>query len=312
MSHPLLPDAILAPSLDGFALGPSLSPSARQAPPLPTQASPATTSPGVDSARARESLLDALNQLEAVLADDGDYAAPTLDYALPAGFRLSVVVPVYNEKATILKLLARVYALPIPMQILVVDDCSTDGTRDVLRLLEGIAEVHCLCKPRNEGKGAALRTGFEHATGDVVIVQDADLEYDPRDIPSVIRPIVENRADVVYGSRFLQQTSRGSSSLHQFGNHLLTGVSNLTTGLRISDMETCYKAFRRSVLATVPLRQNRFGFEPEVTAKIARRRLRLAEVPIRYHAREWTEGKKIGWRDAVNALYCIARYSVAD
>jgi glycosyltransferase involved in cell wall biosynthesis len=221
---------------------------------------------------------------------------------------LSVVIPVYNEEATLRTILARVCRVPIPKEIVIVDDCSTDTTPEILRTLEGTAGLRIICKVRNEGKGAALRTGFAAATGDVVLVQDADLEYDPRDYPRLIRPLIEGEADVVYGSRFLGEHPQDPSWLHRVGNGLLTRASNLFTGLRLTDMETCYKAFRRDVLRNLQICQNRFGFEPEVTAKLARRRARIVEVPITYAARNYAEGKKIGLKDACNAFYCIVRY----
>jgi len=263
-------------------------------------------------ATANEATLDVLESLAGALATDPDYVGESIDFQVPEGFRLSVVVPVFNERDTITRLLARVYSLPLPLEIIVVDDHSTDGTDEILRPFTRLSEFRCVFKQENEGKGAALRSGFQIATGDIVIVQDADLEYDPRDIPRVIRPILDGQADVVYGSRFVANTARGSSAVHQLGNRLLTLASNWTTGLPLTDMETCYKAFRRQALHAVPLRQNRFGFEPEFTAKVARRGLRVQEVPIRYMAREWQAGKKIGWKDAVNALYCIARYAILD
>jgi glycosyltransferase involved in cell wall biosynthesis len=235
-----------------------------------------------------------------------------LDYELPAGFRLSVVIPVYNEKATIMEVIARVHALPLCTEIIVVDDCSTDGTRGWLETLRGAPGLRLIFQPRNAGKGAALRTGFAAATGDVVVVQDADLEYDPRDIPAVIHPIVADEADVVYGSRFLGDEPQDESFCHRLINRVFTESSNLFTGLRLTDMETCYKAFRRDVLRELKLRQNRFGFEPEVTAKLARRKYRIAERRITYNARGYAQGKKIGIRDAFNALYCIVRYGIAD
>ena len=271
--------------------------------------------PADSAARERvDRTLDRLERLSDLLTLDESYDVPPLDYNLPADFRVSVVMPVYNEQATIRQILARVLAQPLPLELIVVDDFSTDGTRDVLRRLEqqNVDDLRIIFKTRNEGKGAALRTGFQHATGDVVLVQDADLEYDPRDILRLLAPIVEGDADVVYGSRFLSERPCGSSPVHRLGNGLLTMASNLMTGLRLTDMETCYKAFRRNVLRGLTIKQNRFGFEPEITAKIARRRQRVCEVPIRYHARDWEEGKKIGLADALNALYCIARYSWAD
>ncbi|MEX2174082.1 MAG: glycosyltransferase family 2 protein [Pirellulaceae bacterium] len=256
--------------------------------------------------------LDRLQELSDLLSLEEDYEPAKLDYELPRGFRLSVVIPVYNEQQTIRRVLARVAALPLPKEIIVVDDCSTDDTRRVLQSLDELRDVYLIFKPANEGKGAALRTGFRRASGDVVVVQDADLEYDPRDIVSLIKPIVQGQADVVYGSRFLGEQPQDTSLIHRLGNRLLTRVSNATTGLSITDMETCYKAFRRDVLRSFEIEQNRFGFEPEVTAKIARRKCRLVEVPITYTARSYAQGKKIGVRDLLSACYCIARYGLGD
>jgi len=233
-------------------------------------------------------------------------------HSIPATTRLSVVIPVYNEEATIRQVLENVSALPINKEIIVVDDASTDGTRAILTDYESRSGINVIFKPQNEGKGAALRTGFRRVTGDIVIVQDADLEYDPADILSVIRPIVDGHSDVVYGSRFLEGSRGCDSSIHRFGNACLTRLSNWFTGLEITDMETCYKAFRREVLASFEIRQPRFGFEPEVTARIARRKYRLCEVPIRYSPRGYAEGKKIGIKDLFSALYSIVRYGLAD
>jgi glycosyltransferase involved in cell wall biosynthesis len=235
-----------------------------------------------------------------------------LDYAPPQGFKLSIVMPVYNEEKTLREIVRRVKATPLPKEIILVDDCSKDGTRAILAELAEDPEIHVIYKPQNEGKGAALRTGFLHASGTAVIVQDADLEYDPRDIAAVVRPLALGECDVVYGSRFLQNTSRDSSLVHRFGNWFLTFASNVTTGLKITDMETCYKAFRREVLQGFTIQQNRFGFEPEVTAKIARRKHCIQEVPISYQARSYAEGKKIGIKDLFNALWCIVRYGWRD
>jgi len=207
---------------------------------------------------------------------------------------------------------ANVAALPLPKEIIIVDDASTDDTREVLSHYEPANGVDVICKPQNEGKGAALRTAFRRVTGDVVVVQDADLEYDPRDIMALVRPIVCGQADVVYGSRFLEGRPRGSSLLHRLGNGLLTKLSNWTTGLDITDMETGYKAFRREVLKDFEIKQHRFGFEPEITARIARQHYRLYEVPIRYNPRSYAEGKKIGVRDLLSTLYCILRYAWVD
>lgn len=231
-------------------------------------------------------------------------------YRLPANFKLSVVIPVYNEEKWIGELVRRVEVVPIPKEIIIVDDCSSDGTRAVLRELEKRHRV--VYQPENRGKGAALRTGFEHASGDVVIVQDADLEYDPADYPRLLQPIVEGKADVVYGSRFIGHSHRVLYYWHYVANRLLTTASNMFTNLNLTDMETCYKVFRREVLQSIQLQSNRFGFEPEVTAKIAKCRpgLRIYEVPVSYAGRTYEEGKKIGLKDAFQALYCIVRYSL--
>jgi glycosyltransferase involved in cell wall biosynthesis len=238
------------------------------------------------------------------------YDAPPLDFALPADFKLSIVIPVYNEERTIREILARVSKLPVAKEIIVVDDCSRDGTRDLLAELEQAGDLTVIYLPKNGGKGAALRMGFRAATGDVVVVQDADLEYDPRDILKLLRPLVEGQAEVVYGSRFLHESPQDKSLLHRSGNWLLTAASNVFTGLAITDMETCYKAFRRDVIQSIQVEQNRFGFEPEITAKLARRGHRIVEVPITYKARGFAEGKKIGLKDLVNALWCIVRYGM--
>jgi glycosyltransferase involved in cell wall biosynthesis len=208
--------------------------------------------------------------------------------------------------------LGKILTLSVNTEIIVVDDGSTDGTQQVLKELSQLPNVHVVLKRQNEGKGAALRSGFSMTQGDIVVVQDADLEYDPRDIPALLQPIIDGYADVVYGSRFLERRHRGSSFTHRFGNRMLTLISNLVNGLHLTDMETCYKVIRRDALDQIPLFQNRFGIEPEITAKIARRQLRLVELPIRYNARDWNEGKKIGFKDAFAALYCIFRYALAD
>ncbi|MCA9144993.1 MAG: glycosyltransferase family 2 protein, partial [Planctomycetales bacterium] len=196
---------------------------------------------------------------------------PAAPFEMPKDLRVSVVIPVYNEKKTIFDVIARVKALPFETEIIVVDDCSTDGTRGWLETVRGAPGLKLILKKENEGKGAALRTGFAAATGHVVVVQDADLEYDPRDIETVIRPIVAGEADVSYGSRYFYRRSGDLSFFHRLVNRALTTASNLFTGLRLTDMETCHKAFRTNVIRELPLKQNRFGFEPEVTAKLARR-----------------------------------------
>jgi len=227
---------------------------------------------------------------------------------------LSVVMPVYNEASTVETTIDRVLAVPLPKELIVVDDGSTDGTREVLqRLSEEHAdmELHVLSQPWNRGKGAALRRGIKAARGQYVVIQDADLEYDPRDYPSLLRPCLELQADVVYGSRFVSGSERRVLLFwHSVGNWVLTLVSNAFTDLNLTDMETGYKLFRRDVIQSLDLKQDRFGFEPEVTAKIAHRGLRIYEVGISYHGRGYEEGKKIGWRDAVQALVCIIRYGV--
>jgi glycosyltransferase involved in cell wall biosynthesis len=231
-------------------------------------------------------------------------------YPIPAGFKLSVVIPVYNEEQWVRELLRRVRAVPIPKEVIVVDDCSTDGTRAILGELDG-GDVRVIYQEVNQGKGAALREGFKHCTGDVVIVQDADLEYDPAEYPRLIQPILDNRADVVFGSRFIGESHRVLYFWHSVANWCLTTLSNMFTNLNLTDMETCYKVFRREVIQGINLKSNRFGFEPEITAKIARKRKpawRIYEVPISYSGRTYEEGKKIALKDAFTALYCILRY----
>ncbi len=227
---------------------------------------------------------------------------------------LSVVIPVYNERATFLQLLQTVRAVPIHKEVILVDDCSTDGTRELLQEeVDGkYPEVRVFYQTHNQGKGAALRRGFSEARGSIVLVQDADLEYDPRDYPQLLAPILTGKADVVYGSRFQGGAHRVLYFWHSVGNWVLTTLSNMCTNVNLTDMETCYKVFRREVIQNVPLRQNRFGFEPEVTAKIARRGWRIFEVPISYSGRSYAEGKKIGWKDGVQAIWCILRYAHRD
>jgi glycosyltransferase involved in cell wall biosynthesis len=226
--------------------------------------------------------------------------------------KLSIVIPVYNEKKTILEILERVRNMNFPKEIVVVDDCSIDGTREVLGSLPTSDDLKVILQPRNMGKGAALRTGFQAVTGDIVVIQDADLEYDPAEYPVLIQPILANKADVVYGSRFLSGPHRVLLFWHSVGNKLLTTFSNMMTDLNLTDMETCYKVFRTDVLKKINLRENRFGFEPEFTAKVARARCRIYEVPISYSGRDYTEGKKIGWKDGVAAIYFILKYRFLD
>lgn len=227
------------------------------------------------------------------------------------GFLLSVVIPVFNEAGTIGKVLDAVLSAPFEKEVLVVDDASADGTGDFLRAY-GDPRVRALFHEANRGKGAALRTGFREVKGDVVLIQDADLEYDPRDYSRLLGPILENRADVVYGSRFADRGDRRTGRLwHYAGNRVLTLLSNLLTRLALTDMETCYKVFRKEALEGITIEENRFGFEPEITAKIAgKKHLRICEVPVSYRGRTYRDGKKIGWRDGFRALWCILKYNL--
>jgi glycosyltransferase involved in cell wall biosynthesis len=238
---------------------------------------------------------------------DPEIQDPTLE-----NLKLSVVIPVYNEKDTILEILRRVQAVDLTKEIIVVDDFSTDGTRDILKNVPADEHLKVVFHGQNLGKGAALRTGFVAVTGNIVVVQDADLEYDPVEYPNLIRPILDNKADVVFGSRFLGGPHRVLFFWHSVGNQLLTTLSNMFTDLNLTDMETCYKVFRSEVLNKVRLRENRFGFEPEFTAKVARACLRIYEVPISYSGRDYSEGKKITWKDGMAALYFILKYRFVD
>ena len=227
--------------------------------------------------------------------------------------KLSVVVPVYNEKRTILEVLHRIEKTPHEKEIIIVDDFSTDGTREILRDLHTSGRLPCarfLYQPVNQGKGAALRAGIAAATGDIVLVQDADLEYDPAEYGILIQPIVSGLADVVYGSRFLSAPHRVLFFWHSLGNRILTLLSNMFTDLNLTDMETCYKAFRREIFSKITIEEDRFGFEPEITAKIAKLRCRIYEVPISYFGRDYSEGKKITWKDGIAAFYFIAKYNL--
>jgi glycosyltransferase involved in cell wall biosynthesis len=245
--------------------------------------------------------------------------------------KVSIVIPVYNEKGTIDEILRRVLDTEIRKEVIIVDDCSTDGTRQILENMAarqsngeatapaqdgsdsiGLRDLRFFFQAPNQGKGAALRCGFAQATGEIVLVQDADLEYDPRDYRVLLEPLIDGRADVVYGSRFLSGPQRVHYFWHYVANRMLTLLSDIFTNLKLTDMETCYKVFRREVLTGIEIKSNRFGFEPEITAKIAKHKWRIYEVPISYAGRTYEEGKKITWKDGVQALWCIIRYKFSD
>ena len=222
--------------------------------------------------------------------------------------KLSVVIPVYNEKKTLNELILRVEAVSIDKEVIIVDDASTDGTRDLLKKYEKKEGFEVIYQPKNKGKGAALRAGFQIVKGEVIIIQDADLEYNPKDFHALLEPIFDKRADVVYGSRFLGGSHRVLFFWHYLANKFLTTLSNMFTNINLTDMETGYKAFRREVIESISLKSNRFGFEPEFTMKVAQRKFVIYEVPISYDGRDYSEGKKINWKDGVAALWFILRF----
>ena len=225
--------------------------------------------------------------------------------------KLSVVIPVYNEQDTIETLVRAVQAVDIEKEIILVDDCSKDKTKDRLIELAKEPGIRAFYHEVNQGKGAALRTGFSHASGDIVIIQDADLEYDPQEYHKLVKPIVDGKADVVFGSRFSGGDShRVLYYWHSLGNRVLTTMSNMFTDINLSDMETCYKVFRREIIQKIQIEENRFGFEPEITAKVAKMKVRIYEVGISYYGRTYEEGKKIGWKDGVRAIICIVKYNL--
>jgi glycosyltransferase involved in cell wall biosynthesis len=237
--------------------------------------------------------------------------------------KVSVIIPVYNEAQTLPEVLRRLVRVDFPKELVIVDDCSTDGSRELLETIsrEGVQAiddaapkqlngVRVLFQGTNQGKGAALRRGIAEASGEIAIFQDADLEYDPGDIPKVIQPIVDGVADVVFGSRFTGTPRRVLYYWHTVLNNFLTTLSNVTTGLNLTDMETCYKAFRTDILKGIRIEEDRFGVEPEITAKVAQGRYRIYEVPISYYGRTYAEGKKIGWKDGVRALYVVVKYAL--
>jgi glycosyltransferase involved in cell wall biosynthesis len=255
---------------------------------------PGTAEPSQIADSAFGKIVEAGRLVDAYLGND----APTV----------SIIIPAYNEIGTIDAIVKSIRSLPVTKQIIVVDDGSTDGTREYIAQLGELPGLDVCLHEVNCGKGSAIQSGIQRAIGEIVIVQDADLEYEPNDILKVIEPIIRGESDVVYGSRYLANPTQDGSALHRFGNKFLTGLSNIATGQQLTDMETCYKAFRRDLIQSIRIEQNRFGFEPEITAKLARKKVRIQEVPISYKPRSWDEGKKIGVKDLINTLWCIFRY----
>ena len=292
--------------------------------PIVVNRNPTAPSPSEDRAAAADQAITALDNARLIerveqTLDSTELAVDLVqrredELQRYQSLELSVVMPVYNEERTVAEIVERVLSLPLNLKLIIVDDGSDDETTPILASLQrkNPERIQVFHHETNQGKGAALRTGFANCEGDLVLVQDADLEYDPRDYPALLDPILDDRADVVYGSRFLGSEIRDPSRIHRWGNGLLTAAANLMNRQSLTDMETCYKLFRRTVLQDVEIAQDRFGFEPEITAKLARRHCRFCEVPIRYAGRGYGDGKKIGVRDAVNALYCIVRYGITD
>jgi len=268
----------------------------------PTKTSPAKKSP------TSATSLDIITRVEQQLSDLERLLEKPKAPFLPQHF-VSVVIPVYNEQATILRVVEAVLRQPLNLEVIIVDDGSTDGTRDRLAAIAGLEGVRVIYHEKNQGKGAALRTGLAAADGDLVVIQDADLEYDPSEIVALLLPLANGAADVVYGSRFVAGRPKGCGRLQYWGNRFLTGLSNQTLGLKLTDMETCYKAFSRWTVDSLQLKENRFGFEPEVTARLANLGARIKEMPITYQPRSWRDGKKIGFGDLASTIRCIFRYS---